>query len=77
MLWNYTELQTKTNRKPIHGVKIEELNELKDSMGSFIFTCKIQDKYANDVRSIYRETWEVEKFPGGTKMSDTIILFIK
>lgn len=67
------ELQTKTIRSGIQGVGTEELNELKDSTNSFIFSCKIQDKDANDIRTEYRMAWDAQALAGGTEMSKTII----
>ncbi len=67
------ELQTKTNRRPTHGVKTDELNELKDSMNNLIFSCKIKDQEANEARSIYKEAWDAQSLAGGAKMSDAII----
>ena len=67
------ELQTKTNRKPIHGIHTEELNELKDATNSFIYTCKIQDKDANEIRTEYRKAWDAEILAGGTEMSKALI----
>jgi hypothetical protein len=67
------ELQTKTIRAGIQGVRTEELNELKDSINNFIFSCKIQDKDANEIRTEYRKAWDVQILAGGTEMSKTII----
>lgn len=67
------ELQTKTIRAGIQGVRTEELNELKDSTNNFIFSCKIQDKDANEIRTEYRKAWDAQKLAGGTEMSKSII----
>ena len=67
------ELQTKTIRHGMHGVKTEELNELKGTMDDFMFTCKIQDKHKNDIRALYRQAWDAEKYPRGTEMSKVLI----
>lgn len=67
------ELQTKTIRAGMQGVKTEELNELKDSTNHFIFSCKIQDKDANDIRTEYRKAWDAQTLAGGTEMSKAII----
>lgn len=67
------ELQTKTIRAGIQGVRTEELNELKDSTNNFIFSCKIQDKDANEIRTEYRKAWDAQKLASGTEMSKTII----
>ncbi len=67
------ELQTKTIRSGLQGVGTEELNELKDSINNFIFSCKIQEKDANDVRTEYRKAWDSQILAGGTEMSKAII----
>lgn len=67
------ELQTKTIRRGTHGVKMEELYELDNSINSLIFTCKIQDKDASEIKSAYRESWDAQTLAGGTEMSKSLI----
>lgn len=67
------ELQTKTIRSGIQGVRTEELNELKDSLNNFLFTCRIQDKDDNEIRTEYRNAWNADVLAGGTEMSKALI----
>lgn len=67
------ELQTKTIRSGIQGVRTEELNELKDSLNSFLFTCRIRDKDDNEIRTEYRNAWNAEVLAGGTEMSKALV----
>lgn len=67
------ELQTKTIRAGLQGVRIKELNELKDSINNFIFSCKIQDKDANEIRTEYGKAWDAQTLAGGAEMSKAII----
>lgn len=67
------ELQTKTIRAGIQGVRTEELNELKDATNDFIFLCKIQVKDANEIRTEYKKAWDAEALASGAEMSKAII----
>lgn len=67
------ELQTKTIRKPLHGVKVNELNELKDITNRFFDTCKINENDKNEIRSLYLKAWEVEILPGGADIGKALI----
>lgn len=69
----FAELQTKTIKGGIQGVRTEELNELKDSLNNFIFSCKIKDKDANDIRTKYSKTWDAQLLADGTEMSNILI----